>query len=340
MLSSTILNNPVTSVLWVIISCAVFYFLRDVAATAKEQTPVSVNYHFSRKCNYKCGFCFHTETSSSILSLDEAKRGLKLLKEAGMKKLNFAGGEPFLYPHFLSELLRYGKRELGIESMSIVSNGSQIKERFLRENAKYIDILAISCDSFNPDTNIRIGRGTKGENVDQMAKVAGWCEEFGIKFKINTVVCSLNWDEDMSANIARFRPFRWKVFQCLIVTGENDNEKRIRDARSFLVSDEQWRVFCDRHKHLDCFVPESNELMKGSYLILDEFMRFLDKGDGEEKASESILEVGVRKAMRQVRWEQNSFVERGGFYDWTKGSTETGTGCCSSDGVNAEQLAW
>jgi hypothetical protein len=43
----------------------------------------------------------------NILSLDEAKRGMKLLKEAGMKKLNFAGGEPFLYSMFMGELLRY-----------------------------------------------------------------------------------------------------------------------------------------------------------------------------------------------------------------------------------------
>jgi radical S-adenosyl methionine domain-containing protein 2 len=44
-------------------------------------------------------------------------------------------------------------------------------------------------------------------------------------------------------------------------------------------------------------VPESNKIMKRSYLILDKYMRFLDKGDKEEKASESILDVGVRKTM-------------------------------------------
>jgi radical S-adenosyl methionine domain-containing protein 2 len=64
-------------------------------------------------------------------------------------------------------------------------------------------------------------------------------------------------------------------------------------------------------------VLESNEIMKGSYLILDEYMRFLDKGDREEKASESILNVSVRKGMTQVRWERITFVERGGFYNWT-----------------------
>jgi radical S-adenosyl methionine domain-containing protein 2 len=81
-------------------------------------------------------------------------------------------------------------------------------------------------------------------------------------------------------------------------------------------------------------VPENNEMIRGSYLILDEYMRFLDKGDREEKASESILDIGVKKAMAQVRWERIAFVERGGFYDWTKVS-EAG---CGSSGDKVKEL--
>ena len=61
-------------------------------APTDPDAPVSVNYFPSRKCNYTCGFCFHTDTSSYVLPTSEAKRGLKLLKEAGMRKLNIAGG--------------------------------------------------------------------------------------------------------------------------------------------------------------------------------------------------------------------------------------------------------
>lgn len=46
-------------------------------------TPTSVNYHFTRQCNYKCGFCFHTAKTSFVLPLAEAKRGLRMLQEAG-----------------------------------------------------------------------------------------------------------------------------------------------------------------------------------------------------------------------------------------------------------------
>ncbi|RMZ67810.1 radical S-adenosyl methionine domain-containing 2 [Pyrenophora seminiperda CCB06] len=284
----------------------------------QPDAPVSVNYHASRLCNYKCGFCFHTETTSFMLDGENTKRGLKLLKEAGMLKLNIAGGEPFLHPKKLTMMLQYCKEELKIESISIVSNGSKISKEWMAANAQWLDILAISCDSFNSLTNQMIGRGKDGKNVERLRDIAAWCKEYSVKFKINTVVNTYNWNEDMAALIAELAPFRWKVFQCLLVAGENDSPRRKRDARKFLVTDEQWRVFCSRHKHLLCFVPEDNNSMASSYLMLDEFMRFLDKGNGMIKHSESILDVGVVEAMKQVVWDRKSFVERGGIYDWSK----------------------
>lgn len=162
--------------------------------TEESNVPISVNYFPSRKCNYTCGFCFHTDTSSYVLCTEAAKRGLRLLKEAGMKKLNIAGGEPFLFPRLLTELLQYGKEEFGIESISIVSNGSKITEKWMRQNCQWLDMLAISCDSFNPATNKKIRRGDDGGNVIRLFQIAEWCKEYGIKFKLNTVVNVHNWN--------------------------------------------------------------------------------------------------------------------------------------------------
>jgi radical S-adenosyl methionine domain-containing protein 2 len=103
-----------------------------------KKVPISVNYHFSRKCNYECGFCFHTAKTSHVLTLEQAKEGLTKLKEAGMKKINFAGGEPFLYPKFLGELVVFCKQTLQLESVSIISNGSLIKEVWMEKYAKLI----------------------------------------------------------------------------------------------------------------------------------------------------------------------------------------------------------
>ena len=254
-----------------------------------------------------------------------------------MRKLNIAGGEPFLHPRFLSKMLQYCKEDLQVDSVSIVSNGSKIREEFLRTRGQWLDILAISCDSFDAETNKKIGRGTDGDNVEQLFRIAEWCKKYGIKFKLNSVINVHNWNEDMAAQIEKLAPFRWKVFQCLIVAGENDDETRKRDARGFLITDEQWQTFCRRHEHLDCYVPEDNQTMAGSYLLLDEEMCFLDKGEGEMKKSRSILDVGVKTAMEEVVWDKDSFMKRGGIYDWTSpGMQQQGGdgGCGNKDGLD------
>lgn len=179
--------------------------------------PISVNYFPSRECNYACGFCFHTNTSGYILPLSEAKRGLRLLRDAGMRKLNIAGGEPFLHPAFLGELLRYCKEELGLESVSIISNGSKIREGFLREYGRYLDILAISCDSFVQETNKAIGRGENGQgdggHVAQVFRIAEWCRKYGIMFKLNTVVNIFNWGQYYSSPARAPRSLCFRIFQ-------------------------------------------------------------------------------------------------------------------------------
>ncbi|RFU31046.1 hypothetical protein B7463_g5285, partial [Scytalidium lignicola] len=280
--------------------------------------PISVNYHLTRKCNYECGFCFHTAKTSYILPLEDAKRGLSLLKNAGMKKLNFAGGEPMLYPKFVGELARYCKTELQLESVSIVTNGSVLQPKFLETFGQFIDIIAVSCDSFDEATNIKIGRG-KGSHLKNLKRLRMSCQEYGIKFKVNTVVNRYNVNEDMRAAIEEIAPFRWKCFQVLVVEGENDSATTLRDATHFVISDEQFRQFCQKHSTCSGFVAEANNVMKDSYLILDEYMRFLDKGNDP---SESILNVGVGRALQSVFWDEKSFLHRGGIYDWTKAANE------------------
>ena len=52
-----------------------------------QTLPRSVNYHMTRNCNYACRFCFHTATAKDVLSVDDAKEGLRRLKAAGMEKV-------------------------------------------------------------------------------------------------------------------------------------------------------------------------------------------------------------------------------------------------------------
>lgn len=283
--------------------------------------PESVNYHFTRQCNYQCGFCFHTAKTSFVLPLDDAKRGLMLLKEAGMRKINFSGGEPFIHQkgEYVGKLVMYCKEELHLESVTIVSNGSLIKEEWFQKYGKYLDILAISCDSFNEDTNYTIGRrqGNKS-HLSTLKPIEGWCRAYRVAFKINTVVNVHNWEEDMSSEILELNPVRWKVFQCLLIGGENAGPDAKRNAESFVISDDQFQSFLKRHENVKQLVPESNSMMRDSYLILDEYMRFLDCTKGRKDPSKSILDVGVADALKFSGFDEAMFLKRGGKYTWSK----------------------
>jgi radical S-adenosyl methionine domain-containing protein 2 len=144
-----------------------------------------------RKCNYECEFCFHTTKNVNILPLDEAKRGLRLLADAGMRKLNISGGEPFLKPDFVGEIFRYCKEDLHLESCSVVNNGSKVTEKWLDTYGRYLDVMAISCDSFDFETCILLGRAEKSRkrtHISRVFEVVAWCKARGIKVKINSVI--------------------------------------------------------------------------------------------------------------------------------------------------------
>lgn len=56
----------------------------------------------------------------------------------GMEKINFSGGEPFVHQKgkFVGELVKYCKEVLGISSVTIVSNGSLVKEEWFQNYGK------------------------------------------------------------------------------------------------------------------------------------------------------------------------------------------------------------
>ncbi|CAM9198230.1 unnamed protein product, partial [Ectocarpus fasciculatus] len=302
----------------------------------EEIKPIAVNYHFTRKCNFSCGFCFHTAKNSHVESLDNAKMIIRSLREAGAEKINFAGGEPFLpdYRRILGEMVKYAKIDCGYESVSIISNGYYIKREFFDQYSEYLDILGVSCDSQDTAVNIKIGRGKVGQTGSQKERVlnaAALCKEFNVKFKLNTVVNSFNKHENMSALINEANPMRWKIFQVLPLEGENTGEKAINDVSRFLITNEEFEDYVQRHRgHVrDSIIKvENNDTMQASYVLVDEYGRFLDSSTGGKVPTKSILEVGVHAALNELRasegggYDPQAFERRDGAFrsEWSKNS--------------------
>lgn len=141
----TLTTHPITLTIALLILIAYSTHHLLTHPSTPPTVPVSVNYHFTRKCNKTCGFCFHTEKTSHVLSQADIFTGLRLLKAQGMQKINFAGGEPFLYPQLLGIMCRFCKEELALESVSIITNGTKVSEKWVQEWGRYVDVRGVSC---------------------------------------------------------------------------------------------------------------------------------------------------------------------------------------------------
>lgn len=290
--------------------CVSIYSTRKRQRCTQRKNLV-INWHFTRKCNYSCKFCFHTAKADHHVKLKDAKTGIKQLRDKGMVRINFSGGEPFLKPRYLGKLCKFCKCEMNLQ-VSIVSNGSKIRRDWLEQYGQYLDVLAISCDSFEENTLKVIGRyENKKSHIEQLKKISKWCAEFNIRFKINTVVCSANKNETMVKEIMKLNPCRWKVFQCLLIEGENHGENALRDATNMTVTKKEFDLFISRHEAVKCLVPENNSDMRNSYLILDEQMRFLNNVEGQKRPTVSILD-NVQEALNDSGFDHKKFKKRTG----------------------------
>ncbi|MHA1267542.1 MAG: viperin family antiviral radical SAM protein [Candidatus Helarchaeota archaeon] len=273
----------------------------------KKKVPIAINFHVWPKCNYQCKFCFaHFKDCQEGLSKEQALSLIALLSIWGIKKINFAGGEPTLCP-YLGELLHYSK-ELGLTT-SIISNGTGISREFLTKNAKVLDWVGLSIDSGNEVIQRFLGRG-RGDHVSSTIKRAQMVKKFSIKLKINTVVTSVNYQEDMNWLIKKLKPDRWKVFQVLPIENENKLSCKI-----LLVTKAQFGEFIRRHKENHPIV-ESNRAMLNSYVMIDPRGRFYQNTGHVYVYSRPILEVGIEAAFQDICWDYDTFRRRGGIYAW------------------------
>lgn len=285
-----------------------------------------INWHVTEVCNYGCRYCYAKwEDGGSTQELIHDGSAIKaLVEEVGRffkpgnsdnplwpsmhwesLRLNLAGGEPLLYAEkSLDVILR--ARRLGLET-SIISNGSRLTPALMQALAPHLAILGLSLDSSQEKTNLGIGRVDRQlrtlsmpELVDMIA--LGRQINPRLRLKINTVVNTLNWQEDMSKLIGRLAPEKWKILRML---------PKITD--DLALSDAQFDTFVQRHADLDHGVRvEDNADMTESYLMIDPYGRFFQNIPGEKgyRYSDSILDVGAARAFSQVNVSTRKFSSR------------------------------
>ena len=283
----------------------------------------SVNFHLWEPCNMRCRFCFATfqdvkrEMNLPKGHLPEEKCLLVVdrLAEAGFEKINFAGGEPTLCPWF-PNLIRQSKQRGMVTS--VVTNGSRITDQGLGDLNGSLDWIALSIDTIDVDKLKRLGRaigGNKPLTAEEYLRIIGAIKRHEVRFKINTVVTLVTWQDDLTSFLRLANPERWKILQCLPVKGQND--KYIDNLK---ITTAQFEAYVQRNCIVQSdgivVVPESNEAMTASYVMIDPAGRFFDNTQGTYNYSRPILEVGVEEALKDVSIDPERFCRRGGRYDW------------------------
>ena len=111
------------------------------------------------------------------------------------------------------------------------------------------------------------------------------------------------------------QPERWKVFQVLPMDGQNDDT-----LGNLTVTAKEYETYVERNRAVETggvtLVPESNDLMTGSYVMVDPAGRFFDNTEGRHTPSRPILESGVHEALQDIKIDPAKFLERGGQYEY------------------------
>ena len=245
----------------------------------------SVNFHLWKPCNMKCRFCFATfqdigqeNLPEGHLSRKESLAVVEALAKAGFDKINFAGGEPVLCP-WLPDLIQRA-RELEFTT-SIVTNGSFVTPEWLDRVDGCLDWATVSIDTVDPEKLKRLGRTTRNGPMSEVdyLRVMDMLRQCGIRLKINTVVTRINYNEELAGFIINAGPERWKLLQVLPVRGQNDGL-----VDNLVITSEEFARYVTRNRYVESrgivVVPESNDLMTGSYVMVDPAGRFFDNVAG------------------------------------------------------------
>ncbi len=273
---------------------------------------ITINWHIIQKCNYKCYYCFAKYQKSQRKEIHYSKKEIEILLDKIYRtfrksykdrhiRLNIAGGEPTLSKN-LGFIIETAYR-IGFK-VSIITNSSVLTTRFIKSNAKYLSMFAISIDSINRNNNVNIGRIHKENSLDlsQVFKNIELIRSFNknIEIKINTVVNRHNYNEYLGNFISLIKPNKWKIFQALNIGSDE-----------IYCNDVQYKTFLQNHQKLKVSTySESNDEMTDSYIMIDPHGRFYQNTNGTYSYSKSILNITKDEILECINIDIDKYNER------------------------------
>ena len=145
------------------------------------------------QCNLACGFCKRPRPAA-LISREKTMEILNHLKQRGLRKIHFSGGEPMLHPQIMEILDDAAELELQV---NLTSNGVLIDKEIARKIKKSgVHSISISLDGATAKTHDRI-RGAKGAFKATIKALGHLCKKSKKRpqVRVNTVLTRANAEE-------------------------------------------------------------------------------------------------------------------------------------------------
>jgi radical SAM protein with 4Fe4S-binding SPASM domain len=129
--------------------------LADIEETADRGGLLSMEIEFSRRCNFRCPYCYvpRQPDLARELTRAEIRDVIQQAKALGARKIIILGGEPTIYPHILEMIDFIRGRGLAVE---MFTNGSGISAEFAQALAVQQVRVVLKMNSFDEATQDRL----------------------------------------------------------------------------------------------------------------------------------------------------------------------------------------
>lgn len=149
----------------------------------------TVKLHLTTRCNLRCRNCYSDAAARHALS---AKEVLALIDELRGRpcRLDLLGGEPALYPE-LAEIIAYARREAGVPSVFLYTNGTRIDDEAaanLAASGLHTAIVSLHADEAGVHERLTTAVGSfeaTCRGIDALVRA-------GIRTYTFTVACAVN----------------------------------------------------------------------------------------------------------------------------------------------------
>jgi len=172
-------------------------------------------------CNLRCIYCMPEEgvpfqPQDRILTTKEICRIIRIMKEIGLEKIRFTGGEPLLRKDLI-DLIGFAYQDQKIDSIHLTTNGLLLPQYINQLIESRITGINISLDTLNKDKFKRI---TRRDGLEQVVK--------GLHLAINSDIQSIK------VNVVAMKDFNDdEILDFVELTKDNDITVRFIELMPF-----------------------------------------------------------------------------------------------------------